>query len=194
MELNFVRTDRPLPVHNRRAFCDVYATSADGLLLASFLGAYSVVMALWAELTVSRTLTVGGYYGASLKRMKTMPFFGIEQPVTYRRFLSRFPDLEQAQLVMVVNQATSAAEFGADMFYFGYPDTDDQFRQFFNVWNQSTVIPASPKWTRDIWAEGLYHNLIERTAHRGMTGSYIIRHNESEWAPLIQSIQRKGWA
>ena len=108
----------PVAVLGYRAWCDAWAQDEDqmasGLVLVSFLGPHTVLQALWGVLIAGQSVELEDET-ILYRQMGVMPeeeAGSAPKKVRTHRAVTRFPDIEQAHLVMVAEQATLQAAPG----------------------------------------------------------------------------------
>jgi len=189
MNLLGVAPAEPLAIVGHRAFCDVWAQGEEGdnrgLVLVSFLGPYTVLQSLWAQLLAGQSVELAG--GIILRRQtgSTQPDEPDLTPVRYHRATTRFAEIEQAHLVLVVETATLQLAAGQTG-YFLAPGPQGDPERFFDYWNRIVPLPARPAWAPYLWGEGLRKGSIRPIAAYGCQ-CWAIDPATELWSEIIRA-------
>jgi len=172
----------PVLVSGYRASCDVWACddqAGNGLVLVSFLGVYTVIQALWGTLVAGRALELQDH--TTLRRIPKGE--NKSHPTRYRHTITRFPQIEQAHLVMVAQSATLQVQSGERGYLIAANEPASD--RFFAVWNRCLTLPARSVWAPFLLKEGLRHGCVRPIAGYGCH-AWAIEPAVETWASTIQ--------
>ena len=169
---------KPILIAGYRASCDMWAYDDQigrGFVLVSFLGVYTVLQALWGTLIAGRVLELEDR--TLLHRIPRGD--KNEYPVRYRHNIARFPQIEQAQLVMIIESATLDLQSEQRAYLFN-PDVE----RFFAFWNKCLIIPAREEWASFLLKEGLRRGCVRKIPSYGCE-VLAIEPDPEPWAQII---------
>jgi len=177
----------PVPIIGYRAYCDAWANDDQGLVMASFLGPITVLKSVWAHLVGQRSIELAD--GTWLWCQDRMLASKDKESIRYMRSIERFPGIEQAHLVLVIESATLQVRQGQKAYVLASDPFGPEMERFFAFWNRVLPLPARESWSEYMWNEALDRHLVRSLGCYGCHGWSVNPEVEPWWEIIRDGIQ-----